>query len=314
MRKTLLSVLLMVMMTVAAFADKEDLYVLHADFEDGKALPEGWTSESVFGAQDWIVEQGGSLDYPAGAAVGNGRVALRNTTEQTQGFITRLITPAMDLTVLNVQPMLIFSHAQAQRLGDVDVLKVFYRTSPEARWIQLAEFDEKITKWQVDTIYLDAYSSKTYQIAFEGTDRFGRGIVLDEIIVRPDIVCEDARDIHARSLSGDEAIIEWGGSLDTDSFEVVVSKKLYENMDDVDWSDTAIIRHEFVYDFIDTLQNLDINTSYYIYIKAYCPSLEGQWVGGLIKTLNKVKVPFVEHFDVENQAFSKWRTGLMALL
>jgi hypothetical protein len=297
MRKTLLSVLLMVMMTVAAFADKEDLYVLHADFEDGKALPEGWTSESVFGAQDWIVEQGGSLDYPAGAAVGNGRVALRNTTEQTQGFITRLITPAMDLTVLNVQPMLIFSHAQAQRLGDVDVLKVFYRTSPEARWIQLAEFDEKITKWQVDTIYLDAYSSKTYQIAFEGTDRFGRGIVLDEIIVRPDIVCEDARDIHARSLSGDEAIIEWGGSLDTDSFEVVVSKKLYENMDDVDWSDTAIIRHEFVYDFIDTLQNLDINTSYYIYIKAYCPSLEGQWVGGLIKTLNKVKVPFVEHFD-----------------
>lgn len=302
MRKTLLSVLLMVMMTVAAFADKEDLYVLHADFEDGKALPEGWTSESVFGAQDWIVEQGGSLDYPAGAAVGNGRVALRNTTEQTQGFITRLITPAMDLTVLNVQPMLIFSHAQAQRLGDVDVLKVFYRTSPEARWIQLAEFDEKITKWQVDTIYLDAYSSKTYQIAFEGTDRFGRGIVLDEIIVRPDIVCEDARDIYARSLSGDEAIIEWGGSLDTDSFEVVVSKKLYENMDDVDWSDTAIIRHEFVYDFIDTLQNLDINTSYYIYIKAYCPSLEGQWVGGLIKTLNKVKVPFVEHFDVENQA------------
>lgn len=302
MRKTLLSMLLMVMMTVAAFADKEDLYVLHADFEDGKALPEGWTSESVFGAQDWIVEQGGSLDYPAGAAVGNGRVALRNTTEQTQGFITRLITPAMDLTVLNVQPMLIFSHAQAQRLGDVDVLKVFYRTSPEARWIQLAEFDEKITKWQVDTIYLDAYSSKTYQIAFEGTDRFGRGIVLDEIIVRPDIVCEDARDIHARSLSGDEAIIEWGGSLDTDSFEVVVSKKLYENMDDVDWSDTAIIRHEFVYDFIDTLQNLDINTSYYIYIKAYCPSLEGQWVGGLIKTLNKVKVPFVEHFDVENQA------------
>ena len=172
MRKTLLSVLLMVMMTVAAFADKEDLYVLHADFEDGKALPEGWTSESVFGAQDWIVEQGGSLDYPAGAAVGNGRVALRNTTEQTQGFITRLITPAMDLTVLNVQPMLIFSHAQAQRLGDVDVLKVFYRTSPEARWIQLAEFDEIITKLQIDTIYLDAYSSKTYQIAFEGTERF----------------------------------------------------------------------------------------------------------------------------------------------
>lgn len=270
--------------------------MLHATFEESTALPEGWTTESVFGAQDWIVEQG-DLTYPNKAAEGVGRVALRNTTTQTQGFITRLISPEMDLTTLTVQPMLIFSHAQAQRLGDVDVLKVYYRTSPQARWIQLAEYDEKITNWRADTIYLDAYNSKTYQIAFEGTDRFGRGIVLDDIIVRPDITCEDARDIRARSMSGTEAIIEWGGSLDTDSFEVVVSKKLYTSIEEVDWADTAIIYHKFVYDFSASLEKLDINTKYYIYIKAYCPTLEGQWVGAEIKTLNKVTLPFVEHFD-----------------
>ena len=271
--------------------------MLHADFEEGTSLPEGWTMESVFGAQDWVVEQGSDLNYPQGAAVGEGRIALRNTSEQTQGFVTRLITPPMDLSVLTAQPMVIFSHAQPQRLGDVDVLKVYYRTSSEARWIQIAEYNEKITKWQADTIYLDAYSSQTYQIAFEGTDHFGRGIVLDDIIVRPDIICEDARDIRARSMSGTEAIIEWGGSLDTDSFEVVVSKKLYASIEEVDWADTAIISHDFVYDFTYTLSDLDINTKYYIYIKAYCPTLEGQWVGAEIKTLNKVKLPFVEHFD-----------------
>ena len=296
MKKTLLTTLLMMLISLATFAAKEDLYVLHATFEEGTALPEGWTTESVFGAQDWIVEQD-ELTYPQGAAEGKGRVALRNTTSQTQGFVTKLVSPAMDLSVLTVQPMLIFSHAQQQRLGDVDVLKVYYRVSADSRWVQIAEYDQKITKWQADTIYLDAYNSKTYQIAFEGTDRFGRGIVLDDIIVRPDIVCEDVRDIHARSLSGDEAIIEWGGSLDTDSFEVVVSKKLYTSVEEVDWADTAIIRHAFVYDFVDTLKNLDINTSYYIYIKAYCPALEGQWVGAEIKTLNKVQLPFVEHFD-----------------
>ncbi len=295
MKKSLLAALLM-LMSVATYAAKEDLYVLHATFEESTALPEGWTTESVFGAQDWIVEQG-DLTYPNKAAEGVGRVALRNTTTQTQGFITRLISPEMDLTTLTVQPMLIFSHAQAQRLGDVDVLKVYYRTSPQARWIQLAEYDEKITNWRADTIYLDAYNSKTYQIAFEGTDRFGRGIVLDDIIVRPDITCEDARDIRARSMSGTEAIIEWGGSLDTDSFEVVVSKKLYTSIEEVDWADTAIIYHKFVYDFSASLEKLDINTKYYIYIKAYCPTLEGQWVGAEIKTLNKVTLPFVEHFD-----------------
>lgn len=312
MKKTLLSTLLLVLVSVMSFAAKEDLYVLHADFEDGQ-LPEGWTTEYLFGQQDWVVESEG-LSYPDGAAVGNGRVALRNTTTQTQGFVTRLVSPAMDLTVLTVQPMLIFSHAQAQRLGDVDQLRVYYRTSPEGRWVQLAEYVEKITQWQSDTIYLDAYNSKTYQIAFEGTDRFGRGIVLDDIIVRPDIVCEDARDIRTSSLAGTEAVIEWGGSLDTDSFEVVVSKKLYEKVEDVDWTDDAIISHDFVYDFSYTLKGLDINTKYYIYIKAYCPTLEGQWVGAEIKTLNKVQLPFVEHFeavyDKDNPAqASNWTYG-----
>ena len=48
---------------------------------------------------------------------------------------------------------------------------------------------------------------------------------------------------------------------------------------------------------VSSLEKLDINTKYYIYIKAYCPTLEGQWVGAEIKTLNKVTLPFVEHFD-----------------
>ena len=129
--------------------------------------------ESVFGAQNWVIEQGDDLAYPEGAASGKGRIALRNNTSQTQRFVTRLITPAMDLSKLTAQPMLVFSHAQQQRLGDVDVLRIYYRTAPNGRWVQLAEYNQKIVKWQADTILLDAYNTKTYQIAFEGTDQFG---------------------------------------------------------------------------------------------------------------------------------------------
>ena len=298
MRKTLFSALLMIFISVAAFAAKEDLYVLHADFEESTSLPEGWTMESVFGDQSWVIEQGEDLIYPAGSAQGKGRIALRNTTTQTQRFVTRLITPAMDLSELTAQPMLIFSHAQPQRAGDVDVLRVYYRTALDGRWVQIAQYDKKVTNWQADTLYLDGYNTKTYQIAFEGEDRFGRGIVLDEIIVRPDIVCEDARDIRVNSLSGKDAVIEWGGSLDTDSFEVVVSKVQLNSEEDIATVNPKdIIVHTFVSDFQISLNKLEINTKYYIYIKAYCPSLEGQWVGGLIKTLNKVQLPFVEHFD-----------------
>ena len=298
MRKTLLSALLMVFLSVAAYAAKEDLYVLHADFEEGTSLPEGWTMESVFGDQSWVIEQGEDLIYPVGSAQGKGRIALRNTTTQTQRFVTRLITPAMDLSELTAQPMLIFSHAQPQRAGDVDVLRVYYRTALDGRWVQIAQYDKKVTNWQADTLYLDGYNTKTYQIAFEGEDRFGRGIVLDEIIVRPDIVCEDARDIRVNSLSGTDAVIEWGGSLDTDSFEVVVSKVQLNSEEDIATVNPEdIIAHTFVSDFQISLKELEINTKYYIYIKAYCPSLEGQWVGGLIKTLNRVQLPFVEHFD-----------------
>ena len=212
MRRKLLTTLCLLMLSVAMFAAKEDLYVLHADFEEGASLPVGWTMESVFGAQDWVIEQCSDLNYPQGAAVGEGRIALRNTSEQTQGFVTRLITPPMDLSVLTAQPMVIFSHAQPQRLGDVDVLKVYYRTSSEARWIQIAEYNEKITKWQADTIYLDAYSSQTYQIAFEGKDNLGRGIVLDSIKLRSAPECTVPNHILVSNKGANRVSISWAAS------------------------------------------------------------------------------------------------------
>ena len=71
--------------TGAVAAQEGIEYALNVSFEQG--LPDGWTQEHVSGSVDWIAETGG--DLPAGAADGQGRMALRNTTGQTQGFVTR---------------------------------------------------------------------------------------------------------------------------------------------------------------------------------------------------------------------------------
>ena len=179
-------------------------------FEQG--LPDGWTQEHVSGSVDWIAETGG--DYPAGAADGQGRVALRNTTEQTQGFVTRLVTPAMDLSNMTL-PILIFSHAQEHNLGDVDELRVYYRTSASSDWILLEEggvFTDRVRTWETDTIVLSG-SSRTYQIAFEGTDKFGRGVVLDKVQVRPIPTCTDPQLTLINENTSSSFRVNWMASL-----------------------------------------------------------------------------------------------------
>ena len=86
------------------------------------------------------------------------------------------------------RPLLIFAHAQDQWTKDVDVLRVLYRLSPEAEWVEFKTFDECITFWQIDTVRLVG-SSKTYQIAFEAIDNLGRGVVIDKVEVRSSPNC-----------------------------------------------------------------------------------------------------------------------------
>ena len=153
MRKKCLLFLLCMMTTVVAFAGKESLYNLYEGFEEG--IPATWTQEYYSGQVSWAVEQSGASMYPAKAFEGNGLVALRNTTGQTQNFKTMLITPVMNLTEV-FQPILVFSHSQMQYAGDVDALYVYYRTSPESRWVQIGQYTDKTIGWKTDTIPLTA--------------------------------------------------------------------------------------------------------------------------------------------------------------
>ena len=284
------------LVVATAFAGKEDSYVLYEGFESG-TIPADWDVEfATEYQQPWVVEASADAAYPIGSYAGGYHLALRNTTSQTQHYVTRLISPVFDISA-TFQPILVFSHAQPQRTGDVDVLRVYYRTSPMGRWVKIGEYANRVSAWQTDTIELTA-PCETYQLAFEGADNFGRGIVLDDIIVRPTPTCDDPANIMADGLSTNSVTLRWNGSLDTDSFHVVLSTVQQTDPE----QPTEIVRDEYVQDFSWQATNLTQNTTYYAYIQAHCNLSQSEWVEYRFTTKNLVTLPYLQTFNLNYAA------------
>ena len=280
--------------------------VLDEDFEecaDG-TLPFGWTLEYVTDTrQNWAVESGG--DYPAGAYAGsNKRVALRNSTDMTIGFVTRLVTPPMDLSTLNL-PVLCFAHAQAQWTNDFDILRVYYRTSPDKGWTPLPMADYSntyIPQWRMDTVELSStLGQRAYQLAFEGTDRLGRGIVLDNIVVRSKPTCLQPTNLFISDQQNTSVTLNYSSGIDSESFRIVISRTELtpEELEGTPSDGIAI-------DTTATVENVSItglepNSSYFAYVKAHCATEESTWSQALpFSTASTDTVPYRETFDVEH--------------
>lgn len=290
MRKTFISLLLLVLSTVMTFAGKEELYVLHEGFENG--IPATWSQINEAGQQMWITESATDAQYPDGVVTGEYRAAFRNTTSQTQHYVTKLVTPVFDISK-TVHPILVFSHAQAQRTSDVDELRVYYRATETERWVLLKEYVNKFTKWTTETIELPG-ATATYQLAFEGTDNLGRGIVLDEIIVRPAPTCEDPFNISIDGLSTNSVTLRWNGSLDTENFRVVLSTKQITDPEQPE----GVVYDSLIGDFSVAIADLKRNTTYYVYIQAQCGVENSDWSEEFtFTTKNMVDVPYVETFN-----------------
>lgn len=293
MKRLLSCLALLLSVVICAFSEVN--YVLQESFENGQ-LPEGWSQEFVKGQQSWVVESQ-DLVFPNGAADGNGRIALRNATSQTIGYTTRLVTPVMDLSEV-FQPIVIFNHAQQQRTGDFDRLTVYYRTGADREWVELRTFDKKLPGWVQDTIELDA-PSKTYQLAFEASDNFGRGVVLDNVRVRPMPTCDTPSELQISGLTTSSFRLRWLGSLDTDLFEILVNKSAIDpDLVDEDqlWKRVWVDPSEsgFMYETGDILER---NFTYYVYIRAHCSGELSSWADITVKTLNVVNVPYFLDFN-----------------
>lgn len=304
MKKILLS-LVMVLATMMATA--QVVIPLQESFENGLDLPAGWSQQYMRGPItldvdtvefSWNVEAHDSLAFPRGAADGVARIAARNSTTDEMRFITRLVTPVLNLTAPGLfRPQLHFSHAEAARAGVSDTLRVYYRTSASDLWRAYpGAVYTRNAAWKEET--LDVVSpSNTYQFAFEITENMGYGVVLDNISVRSTPTCRDVTDVRPIVLHAFDATIVWDEEGYYNEFQVLATTAPITSFSNID--STTIIYSGTVYNTEATLTNLTPETKYYVYVRSDCQDTGDYtaWVGGEFTTLAVAYLPYVQNFN-----------------
>lgn len=145
---------------------------------ESTTIPDCWSNLTVSGAANWTYV----------TANGNNTITPRTGTRMaefrtvTQGDKTKLVLPQLNLTSV-VNPQLDFYYANANWAGDIDQLRVFYKTTESGAWVQVgANYTTENTTWAHITLALPNPSA-TYYVAFEGTSRWARGLNLDDVTV-----------------------------------------------------------------------------------------------------------------------------------
>ena len=139
---------------------------------------QSWTQEYVSGSTNWekaIANQNNSVVPKSGD-----KLAIFYMQSFSKP-ITKLISPILDLS-RSAAPELKFSFTNVNWEGDIDVLKVFYKTSIDEDWIELVEYTEEEVAWKDITLSLPNPTGD-YYIAFEAQSNYARGITLDDISV-----------------------------------------------------------------------------------------------------------------------------------
>ncbi|NNE30769.1 MAG: T9SS type A sorting domain-containing protein [Winogradskyella sp.] len=140
-----------------------------------------FSQEFVSGTTSWTTSgsnQNNSVTPRTGSALGLFYIG------NFSGPKTKLVTPSLNLNAA-VNPRVNFSFTQVNWEGDIDELRVFYKSSSNGAWIQIAEYTAEVTAWQDVTLNLPNASSD-YYIAFEGKSNYGRGLTLDDISIETD--------------------------------------------------------------------------------------------------------------------------------
>lgn len=316
MKKHLLMLCLAVMAGIMSLNARTIL--IDEGFENGIQESE-WTQEFVSGNMPWAVESvDDGLSWPSTVKQGSYRAYLRNNSAETQGYVTRLVSKVMDLHPMRVyMPELVFWYANPRWGGDRDTLRVLYRTGSREQWKQLAEYSTASANWQKVKLSLPEVNS-TYQIAFEGSDNLGHGIVLDSIKLQSAPDCTVPHDLSVTNKGAGKVRIAWMASFDADYYELIVSKDTIDpdTVDNV--LPSRIAYHGQVWD--DTYQDLTLEAGefYLAYVRSNCEDENSAWSSEASKdgpfgfqVRTSKQVPFTENFNYPSGVYQDpdWTWG-----
>lgn len=314
LQAAVLSVMLLAVPSL--YAQSDNTLVWETGFEEGDLAD--WKSEQTEGpaGHDWVVVScpGDDCSYPDAAYDGTSRIQLKNDGNATIGYVTRLVLPALNVTG-GGNPVVTFAYSLQNRSRNNDVLRVLYRTETTGRWITLREYTDRTNGWEVDTVNLIA-PSRSYEIAFEGEDHLGHGVMLDEIKVftkKPE--CVPPSMVNSSNVENTSFMLRWS---DTQSdFHVKISDRQLTDSELDDPNNKANVVDTIIGVSRLEVKNLEKGTEYFVYISSMCDAeTHSLWSEELSVTTTNV-VPVPAKFDFNEYSFDlmmnirpeEWRFG-----
>jgi len=295
-KKLISLLLLMAITTFGAFSQ----IVFSEGFESG-AIPSGWTQDPSNPATPWSVGSSG-----VGTVVPqNGNYFLKLFSENFQQP-QKIITPFIDVSALNGS--VIEFNMASQRFaagGGRDVLKVYIRTDAAGDWIIARTITQTTNNWEKFTIRTRQYTQEdNIQIAFEWNSSNGKGIALDDIIVKAEPLCTTPTQLAASMITGTGARLNWNAHATSQSYYLKVSTTPIPaaNLE----TTTADTFNGIVYIRPYDISGLSPSTQYYWYVKAICNEAYGDISGWSAQSTfttacGAAALPFTE-------TFSSWTT------
>jgi len=152
-------------------------------FEDDSDTRICWYNINEVGEEDWT--------YATGAGGGLGGAATNafegdlnaRFISSPGGEVTKLASPRIDLSGQD-SVALVFAYAQELWAGDQNTTKVFVRDTDTADWVEIASYTDDTPEWTLDTLFI-VDTTDQLEIAFEGTNGWGRANVVDQIQILP---------------------------------------------------------------------------------------------------------------------------------
>lgn len=179
-------------------------------FEDASPTRSCWGREIVSGAFNWT--------YGAGAGNGGPVTTSHGGTLNAQYFgntygaeQARLVSPELNLSGMPNGADLEFWYINPSWLGDINELRVYYKTSAAGSWTLIpgAVYTTGVGAWtKIELINLPNINS-TYYIAFEGTQLFGYGIGIDDVVVKAGPSCRKPTNVSAIGISPTSAVVSF---------------------------------------------------------------------------------------------------------
>ena len=224
------------------------------DFEGG-TMPAGWTTD---GPGSWSVGVG---DYSTSTGAGQGSYNAL-IKHGTTGNVTKLITPEIDLSSV-ASAELSFMHIQRSWSGDIDELRVYYRTSSSEAWTMLQEYTNAYGSWTTEEGIALPNPSSTYQIAFEHTDNYGYGLGIDAVSILPPATCPKPTGLNVALTPGDGTVATLSWTSDADAWQICL------NGDETNLIPATTNPY--------TLTGLTPETTYTAKVRANCGSEQSDW-------------------------------------